>query len=140
MSGFDLQKLVDTIGNAARNARSDYHLTLGRIIPLLEAAPTDLPVRFDWNEAFPNEAMSYRGYYSDLAFDWSDDPKTVGSFLAVCKAALGQTYTGYKGGDFTMGADTPLWASPYGSGGGRAIMGLQIDGEKATLVTKEIER
>jgi hypothetical protein len=81
----------------------------------------------------PCREHSYRGYYSDLALDSKDEPTTAGELLAILKRALGETYGGYKGGDFVMGADTPLWMASYGSTG-RAIIAL-IDGVLATKVT-----
>jgi hypothetical protein len=59
---------------------------------------------------------SYRGYYRDLAFE----PAlriTAGEMLAAAKSALGQTYQGWKGGDYTMESYTPVWLAEMGSCG-----------------------
>jgi hypothetical protein len=42
----------------------------------------------------------------------------------VLKGALGTTYGGYKGGDFTMYDDSPLWVANYGECSGTTILGL----------------
>lgn len=66
------------------------------------------------------EPMSYRGYYDELAFDPVEET-TFGDMLRYAKSALGQTFTGYKGGDFKMEEYTPCWIAPYGRGGGDKI-------------------
>ena len=134
----DLQKLVDAMGEAGRTQRSNYHLTLGGLIAELEKAKPDAPVIFDSGE-HPGSPLSYRGYYSDLAFRLTDKPVTVAVMRAWAKAALGTSFEGYKGGDFLMEADTPLWASNYGTNSGRAIISVSIEGNGVILMTKEID-
>lgn len=59
---------------------------------------------------------SYRGTYSELAFE----PKrnaTAGEMLEAARSALGATYIGYKGGEYTMGEYTPVHLAYYGSTG-----------------------
>lgn len=134
----DLQKIMDTINEHARITRTDYHVTLGKMIDVLGPLPSNMIVRFDWNGESPKQEMSYRGYYSDLAFDWDVEPITVEEFAAMCGKALGAIYTGYKGGDWPMGSDTPLWASAYGTTG-RAIIGVDVEDDVLMLLTKEID-
>src|SRR5690606_4249490 len=59
---------------------------------------------------------SYRGYYEELAFEPAQD-MTVAQMLAAARRALGNTYEGYKGGHFTMGAGTPCWLATWGACG-----------------------
>lgn len=61
-------------------------------------------------------AHSYRGYYRDLAFEPRYD-LTIKQMLSEAKAALDQTFEGYKGGDFTMGKYTEVWFAEYGETG-----------------------
>lgn len=133
-----LQAWVNAMDNATRRIRSEYHLTLGQMIDKLTELPSDLPVQFDWNGGSPYAADSYRGYYSDLAFDWRDDgpPTTIQEFLGACRLALGATFEGYKGGDFVMDDHTPLWAAQY-SRCGRAIIGIDVTDGVAFILTKE---
>ncbi len=133
----DLQDMADTLGDITRDVRSDYHLTLGKLISALEKADPSAMVVFDWNAKSPNYPNSYRGYYSDLSFHWKDEPVTVAEFLGVCREALGQIFGGYKGGDFVMDANTPLWAAGYGDCG-RAIVAITGENPLA-LITKEID-
>jgi len=89
---------------------------LGEVIRVLEAYPNKakvLPIGF-------GVAMSYRGYYEDLAFE-PEENVTVGVSLKRAKAALGKTFTGYKGGDFEMTEWTTVWLSRYGNCDGDAV-------------------
>ncbi len=49
-----------------------------------------------------SSAHSYRGYYSDLALERDAGTRPAAELLAECKAAMGQVFTGYKGGDYVM--------------------------------------
>lgn len=59
---------------------------------------------------------SYRGVYAHLAFEPARDV-TVASMLACARGALGQTFTGYKGGEYEMGPYTPVILAEHGSCG-----------------------
>jgi hypothetical protein len=136
----DMQQLINSMNAASKQERSNYHMTLGKLIEKLKSVDGDLRVVCSDNQdEAPGEAMSYRGYYSDLAFKPTAEPVTVGALLARCEAALDTEMTGYKGGEFRMGADTPLWVAPYGSCPGRAVMDIVVVGETAALVIKQIE-
>lgn len=140
----DIQKLVDAMNDSNRSVRSDYHLTLGKLIKVLENTIPELPVFFSCStdsSGLTNVGHedSYRGYYSDLAFDVGDKEKTVAELLKQCKKAVNATYTGYKGGNFVMDEDTPLWRAEYGSHWGEAIIGYQIFDDKFILICKPEE-
>ena len=132
----DPQRIVDAMSDVARDTRADYHLTLGGIIKALSDLPAHTPVSFDWNGLAPNREMSYRGYYSDLSFDYRKEC-SVEDFLKVCRQALNRTYEGYKGGDYLMNDKTPLWAACYGDTG-RAILGIDLMDSAALLITKDL--
>jgi len=59
---------------------------------------------------------SYRGYYNELAFEPQKDV-TVAEMLEAAREARGSTYTGWKGGDFEMGKNTPVWLAERGRTG-----------------------
>lgn len=83
-------------------------MNLGTLIKILEKQPLGKKVKRGFGKAH-----SYRGYCDQLAFE----PKTdvdVHYMLLQAKAALGTTYTGYKGGKFKMTADTPVNLAHYG--------------------------
>lgn len=49
---------------------------------------------------------SYRGWYDQIAFEMVENT-SAGAMLAAAESAVGATYTGWKGGDYTMFHDTP---------------------------------
>lgn len=88
---------------------------LKELIDALAAADQEhvAPLGFSW-------PMSYRGDYSQLAFAPAKNV-TVASMLVNARQALGQTFEGYKGGEFTMGPYTDCYISEYGESGGDKI-------------------
>lgn len=87
------------------------NISLGALIEWLKDLPQDMVVR----DGFHNP-HSYRGYYEDLAFEPKENV-TVAEMLASAESALGETFKGYKGGDFKMTASTDCWLAEYGSCG-----------------------
>lgn len=71
----------------------------------------DKEVRWGFNG---ESAHSYRGYYSELAFEPAENV-LISSMLAGLKDALGKTYQGYKGGDYKMHEWVDVWIAHYGS-------------------------
>lgn len=64
--------------------------------------------------------MSYRGFYEELAFEPAQNV-TVASMLAHARSALGATFEGYKGGEYTMHAYSDCYINRYGESGGDKI-------------------
>ena len=117
-----IQMLIDGMNAqaSAERANDPNGLTLGRWITLLESLPPHAPV------AGLGEPMSYRGYYSDLALDVVADRRVDAAvLLAEARAAMGAVFEGYKGGDFPMHANSPVWVSGYGDTSGWRLAGLQ---------------
>jgi hypothetical protein len=102
-------------------AEVDTYIDLGGIIARLEAEDPDrvLPLGF----ANPH---SYRGYYDELAFEPVRDIR-VGDVLAAAKSAVGRTFEGYKGGDYTMDVHTSCWIANYGVSGDNRIGPVLLD-------------
>lgn len=86
-------------------------MTLGDLIEMLEKEPRDKILR----NGFHN-AHSYRGYYDELAFE-PVKYVSVNSIISLAKTCIGQTFEGYKGGNYTMSEYTPIWLAEYGSTG-----------------------
>jgi hypothetical protein len=84
---------------------------LGDLIKQLAAADQSLVLPHGFHKPH-----SYRGYYTDLAFEPTTNV-TVAQMLKDARTALGSTYQGYKGGDFTMGEYSDCWLAEYGSEG-----------------------
>ena len=112
-------------------------LTLGQLINLLHPIATsepDRPVRFDFCRFEPYDFSSYRGYYEDLAIRPSENGmKTVGEFWTKLLACTGETFTGWKGGDYVATPDTALWVSDLGEAHNTAIIGL-LDRDEAAII------
>jgi hypothetical protein len=134
----DFQKTFDAMSAMDRETRSKYHLTLSELIEKLEEANKELPVKYI-DEGTPLGMYSYRGYYSDLCFSDGDYTVNVGLFLdSLKKNAINKTFVGYKGGDFLMGPETPLWRSIYGESTGIAIIDAQANHDSFLLITKDV--
>lgn len=121
----DIELMLAGLSAKWAEERSRTQFTLGKLIAALEKLPADQPVT---NLTNPH---SYRGYYRDLAFELDKGTQPAGDLLAVCRSAMGQVFTGYKGGEFAMTALTPLWVAEVGCTGLR-IMKLT---KRGTVVT-----
>jgi hypothetical protein len=110
----NLQALIDGMSAQWQRERAETQMTLGKLIEILTTMG-DTPV------AGLGELDSYRGYYADLAFEPTGKAVPATQLLAECQAAMGRVFTGYKGGEFVMGAKTPLWVAHYGQCGLKLI-------------------
>ena len=135
----DFQAMFDTISTAARDTRKNYHLTLDGLGAIIEALEDKtIPVVVDYNKFVGvNSLDSYRGYYEDLALEPTSHPITAEQLYVKLKQAHGATFTGYKGGEFKMDGDTPLWVAEYGNTGRAAIDAKVVDG-RLVIQTKEV--
>lgn len=126
-NGLPIQLLVDSMSAQWKRERAETQMTLGKLIAVLEGMEpmTVLPGL--------RNAHSYRGYYSDLAFEEGGE-NTAALLLEHCREAMGREFGGYKGGDYLMGENTPVWVAHYG------CCGLKLIGISAAgLETKEDE-
>lgn len=133
----DIQKLMNVMSDSARGTRSNYHLTLGEAIKYLSDLPDNIVVTVDVGGSL-NNPHSYRGYYSDLSFEPTNGMVTSGEFLSMLQSSLDKTFEGYKGGDFVMSENTPLWFSGYGNTG-RAIMDIKLKDGELIIDTKDVD-
>ncbi len=118
--------MVNGMSAAWQEERSKTQMTLGSLIERLSAMGSDTRIGI-------SAAHSYRGYYSDLAFEFTEQPIPVSEALEMVQRCMGEVFKGYKGGDFQMGRNTPVWLAYYGSCG-QKIMAVNDDG---TLVLAE---
>lgn len=86
-------------------------MTLSDLIKRLEAAPQGDILRLGFRRAH-----SYRGYYEQLAFEPAKDVR-VSDMLATAQSALGATFDGWKGGEYTMDEYTEVWLAYVGTTG-----------------------
>jgi hypothetical protein len=113
-------------------------LNLGELIDLLKQIERDdlTSVEFDFCGIAPGRLHSYRGYYEQLAIEPDNIYVLLDPFIADLEIAVGQTYEGYKGGDFTMHRDTPVWISSYGEAKNTVITGVKKIYNQVILKTR----
>jgi hypothetical protein len=113
-------------------------MTLGDLVTSLRAMPAALPVVFAgrWRDRrHPGFFISYRGFYDQLALtrDGAAAP-AAGDLLAAALACDGATFHGYKGGEYVMDLDTPLWVANMGEYPGWRVMRVWHDREDGEVV------
>ena len=57
---------------------------------------------------------SWRGNYVEFAIEPTEEVRTVADTLQELKNALGKTFEGYKGGEFTATGYSPIYCAQYG--------------------------
>lgn len=157
----NIQDYVNAILKQQRIARlqqSD-QLTLGKILsklkPIVELHSTlvhdesgrigvDPEVYFDFEQSFPISINSWRGSYNELALGFenihtNEKPMKLTAFNNMMNEAIGKTFYGYKGGEFTMFEETPVWVDNYGKCGNRAVIDVVDTGERVLIITGERE-
>ena len=141
----DLQTYIQNAVKASRAntlANSD-QLTLGELILKLEPIVKnqkdgeEATVRYDFEYLFPTSIDSWRGSYNELAlnFETQGEEMKVSEFLNMLKECIGKTFTGYKGGDFTMHKGTPIWVANYSHSGNTAVIDVVDNGYVVLLIT-----
>lgn len=95
-------------------------MMLNELIARLEREPPEKRVKHGFNHPH-----SWRGSYEELAFEPADNV-TVGSMLADARRALGTTYSGWKGGEYTMHAHTECYMAKEGTCGGYSDDGISL--------------
>lgn len=116
-------------------------MTLGEVIDELKRAEPGATVQFDFCYTAPTTVASYRGYYNELAIGWqpaTHDAESgtywplASTILERLEDAVGKTFEGYKGGDYTMDRGTTLYVANWGDSGGTVIS--RIDHEYGTVI------
>jgi len=125
------------IKDAAKNRPVFEILRLGQLIDLLPEGGTGHVV-LDFPAVLTSSVDSYRGYYSDLALGYEFEraalggariePPKAGELRKDLAHAVGGTFGGWKGGDFTMTRDTRVWVDNPGDCHSIAIVGADCDG------------
>lgn len=152
----DLSTVLHAMVDAERAktfANSD-QLSLGELILKLEALPDKSKVViFDFGNNVPTGLCSWRGRYAELCLNYENtEPKNANQVIEMLRDANGKTYVGYKGDDFTMSLQTPIWVANYSESGIRnykdstnyeyvAVVDVEDveDGDKVILITKVTE-
>ena len=132
----DTGTLVDTVmkqtKKESQQRRKGTQWTLGELIDALESlggVDDDCDIFLDFGPT-PMCLGSWRGSYDELSLEWTQEWKweermQFPKFLQELKSAVGRTFTGYKGGDYRMDRDTPVWVSRYGDATSCAVCGIE---------------
>ena len=129
--------------NRQERLKNSPQLTLNELILKLSAIPNqESLLGFDFDGYVTDHLMSWRGSYDELALDYKAEPTgiKVCALLLRLRKAFGETFVGYKGGDYIMGKHTPIWVSHYGEVDHRAVVDVKtnLDG-KVVIETQELE-
>ena len=143
----DLQTFITNHAAAHRAMEfaNSGQLSLGEIISKCEALVPDSAdspeVIFGFEYIYPTNLDSWRGIYSELALGFSceETPPTLDHFIETLKNAVGATFTGYKGGEYVMSENTPVWVANYGNSGNTAIVDVVGDAHQVILITRHME-
>lgn len=131
-------------------------VTLGELRLALELTDPAFLVKFKWPEGkkteemfleeyktlsesfspdniYPGNFHSYRGHYHFICVEPDSELTSVGDFFLEVDDAIGSVYIGYKGGEFYMDKNTPVWVDYYGKANGYGITDLEPDKENKTL-------
>jgi len=116
----------------------DETITLGKLIEELERQYPEAPVTFDFCNLTPTTVDSWRGQYYKLALGFTDSSAcpTVAELLVNLREAIGKTFTGWKGGQYVMDADTEVWVDNPGRFSTTRIVGVEEISGTVTIKTK----
>lgn len=104
------------------------NMTLGELIATLKRKKQELPVYYMFGYFKPTAIHSYRGYYDQLALGYSKEDINVAEVITLLKNSIGVVFTGYKGGNYKMTENTPMWVSNVGEATGDAIIDVIDNG------------
>jgi len=115
-------------------------MRIKEILAVLDAAPDNIQVIFDFEYLAPDGFISYRGYYEDLAIMFNDKKApSCEQFRNDLRNCIGKEFYGYKGGDYTMGEDTLVWVANSGNTGGTAVVRVTFNNYEVVLHTAKID-
>lgn len=117
-------------------ANYNSQMDLGNLSAELSIVPSDTPVRTE--DGFGLEGPhSYRGYYDQAAIEPTTQGLNAGELEKVIDDFIGTTVEGWKGGDFYMDVDTPVWISHEGSASQQALVGTEMRDGVLVLITED---
>lgn len=134
-----LQSGLDALIQSMAETRAKYQMTIGKAITALSKMPKKWEVKYV-DEASPGDGGTYRGYYHDFAFEDKEGyPVTVKELLDILKETNGTEHTGYKGGEYLMTENTPIWRSEWGHASGVAWMRITREDGYVLIETEKVD-
>ncbi len=154
----NLQEMTSQIITLQRTERmkDSIQLTLGKLIAEIEKCELKISsghfktVDFDFGSAIPTRLASWRGSYAELALGYklsgrdaydrnNNNSITADILIQNLKEAIGKSFEGWKGGDFIMNEDTPVWVSNPGDSGNTGIIGVYDAKHSLVILTAYCE-
>lgn len=137
----NLEDMMKEINAGIRRGALTKMLSLGDVIDALrDIEDKGKPIRMDFSYDGPGKLNSYRGYYDHLALTGLEAGRKVSDVLNDAEAAVGKTYSGYKGGDYRMDRDTPMWfASSQGDCHDTAVVAISDEGHCVVIHTAYVD-
>lgn len=111
-------------------------MRLGELIDVLEKHQGNQSVRFS-DGSYPVSFCSWRGVYRWLTLQPGNQHASVGHLLELAKGADGGTFYGYKGGEYIMDRESPVWADEYGACNHNAIVAWYVNDEDELILQRE---
>lgn len=119
----NIQKLVDSMNLVCKQQRTEVMNTIGKLLLTLKNEEKETVVI-----GVSSKGDSYRGYYTDFAlYPGNTTVEELQVYLE--DSILGKTFEGYKGGDYVMDEDTPIWCADYGNCGKPIVAAKNINGD-----------
>lgn len=117
-------------------------MRLGELIDRLAEAPRqNAPVRLkriheDGHETYSNPGCldSWRGAYENTTLDAHGGQEVVGAYVEYLRARVGQTMIGYKGGEYVIDEQKPVFADTYGNSDGWMVVAVEATPEAAYII------
>lgn len=152
-----LHKFVQA--NRKHRMESSDQLTLGKLIEklkpivakqkeIIKKYQSEALIQYDFEYCYPTHFDSWRGSYNELSLniclggykkEEQEKELTVSGFLKMCEETIGKTFQGWKGGDFKMDEDTPIWIANSGNSGETALIDVYDNEYSVILMTGQRE-
>lgn len=97
--------------------------SLGRLIDELKSirATDECSVVFDFGNYQPTDFDSWRGSYDELCLRYDDhganNVSALDALIQNAETAVDSSFYGYKGGNYIMTRETPVWIANHGDAG-----------------------
>lgn len=118
-------------------------LNLGEITDLIELRikeskdnPDEIYVNFDFGSAYPAGLDSYRGWYDRLCWEYTGVYGCIkaSEVLQHLMQADGATFTGWKGGEFTMQRHTSVYIACSGCTSDTRVTGVSLQWDNFMVI------
>lgn len=115
-------------------------LNLGQFVEALAEFDPAKTIQFDFGYFAPSRIHSWRGVYEQVALGYDTSVETTVEFVrGLARGAIGQFFTGYKGGSYLMRPETRLWVSQHDEANHTGIVRVTEHGHHVIINTAWFE-